>query len=138
MADWSHPVLTDAYTSILGASGSAGFLPARDVDAAVMFSDLLAAATNIPTATIRYNRTLKQFEEWNTTSPGAWAVIGPLSLAMGGTGGTSQATAQTALGLGSMATQNANAVTITGGTISGINLNTPNRTSLPVGFDLFN
>lgn len=42
-----------------------------------------------------------------------------LSIAQGGTGGTSQATAQSALGLGSMATQAASAVAITGGTING-------------------
>lgn len=42
-----------------------------------------------------------------------------LSIAQGGTGGTSQATAQSALGLGSMATQAASSVAITGGTING-------------------
>lgn len=43
-----------------------------------------------------------------------------LGLAYGGTGGSSSSSARSNLGLGSIATQNANAVSITGGTISGI------------------
>ena len=42
-----------------------------------------------------------------------------LSVAQGGTGGKTQAEARTGLGLGTVAVQNANAVAITGGTISG-------------------
>ena len=44
----------------------------------------------------------------------------PLSLAQGGTGGNSATAARAALGLGSLATQAATAVTITGGSITGI------------------
>ena len=43
-----------------------------------------------------------------------------LAVADGGTGATTAAVARTNIGLGSIATQNANAVTITGGTISGV------------------
>ena len=44
----------------------------------------------------------------------------PLAVADGGTGASTPATARTNIGLGSIATQNANAVAITGGTISGV------------------
>jgi hypothetical protein len=47
-------------------------------------------------------------------------ITGTLTIANGGTGGTTQASAQSALGLGSMATQNATAVAITGGTIDSV------------------
>lgn len=47
-------------------------------------------------------------------------VAGTLPVANGGTGGNTQALARTGLGLGTMSTQNANAVAITGGTISGL------------------
>jgi hypothetical protein len=43
----------------------------------------------------------------------------PLPIASGGTGGNTQATARTGLGLESMATQGAGAVAITGGTVNG-------------------
>ena len=43
-----------------------------------------------------------------------------LSIAQGGTGATTAATARTALGLGSIATQSASSVAITGGSITGI------------------
>lgn len=44
----------------------------------------------------------------------------PIGLTQGGTGANTQSGARTALGLGTIATQDANAVNITGGTITGI------------------
>jgi hypothetical protein len=44
----------------------------------------------------------------------------PLSIPKGGTGAATASTARSSLGLGSMATQNANGVAITGGTITGL------------------
>jgi hypothetical protein len=46
-------------------------------------------------------------------------LAGTLNIANGGTGATTAAAARTALGLGTIATQNANAVAITGGSIDG-------------------
>lgn len=44
----------------------------------------------------------------------------PLGVAYGGTGGTSQATARTGLGLGSLSTQDDDDILVTGGAISGL------------------
>lgn len=56
------------------------------------------------------------------TGSGTITLTGTLGVSNGGTGGTSQATARTGLGLGTMAVQNANAVAITGGTIDNITI----------------
>ena len=55
----------------------------------------------------------------------------PVTVAQGGTGATTATGAQTNLGLGSMATQNASAVAITGGTLNNVTLGgtTPNAGS---------
>ena len=97
MADWSTPSLSTLYTTLLTA------LKDRDINAATLFSDGLTAATNIPTGAIRFNRASKLFEEW---SGAAWV--------------TKQIDAAGLVGLGSMASQNANNVAITGGYIQGI------------------
>lgn len=55
-----------------------------------------------------------------TVSGNATNVNGIVQIEHGGTGGTTQTTARTNLGLGSIATQNKNTVDITGGTITGI------------------
>ncbi|MET0360735.1 MAG: tail fiber domain-containing protein [Sphingobium sp.] len=54
------------------------------------------------------------------TASGTLTLGGTLAVASGGTGATSATAARTALGLGTIATQGAGAVAITGGAISGI------------------
>jgi hypothetical protein len=105
-ADWGLPTLGSLYTNVLDN------LKDRDIDGATM----VAPSASIPTGYIRYNRSTNVFEEW---SGSAWVVL-LVSLAGGGTGASSASSARTNLGLGTMALQNSNAVTITGGTISGL------------------
>lgn len=112
MADWNTPTTGTDYLDVLDN------LKARDVNSGTLFSDSLTAATNIPTGAIRYNRASNKFQEW---SGAAW-VDKILSVAGGGTGSTTAAGARTALGLGSMATQAASGVAITGGSISGVTI----------------
>jgi hypothetical protein len=52
---------------------------------------------------------------------------GTLAIGNGGTGATSASSARTNLGLGTMATQNATSVNITGGSISGVTISPPNN-----------
>jgi hypothetical protein len=54
-----------------------------------------------------------------TVTSGVWAGT-PIGLTSGGTGATSASAARTNLGLGSIATQSANNVAITGGTVTGL------------------
>lgn len=56
----------------------------------------------------------------NAPTTGAVVLAGTLNVANGGTGATTASTARTNLGLGSIATQDANNVAITGGSITGI------------------
>ena len=53
---------------------------------------------------------------------GASSITGTLALAKGGTGATTASGARTALGLGTIATQNSNNVSITGGSIDGVTI----------------
>jgi microcystin-dependent protein len=109
MADFTLPILTSLYTDILN------LLKARDVDAITL---CVSAPTTPPTGAFKYVRADNKFQEWNGAS---WDDK-VLAIAGGGTGGATAAAARTALGLGTIATQAANSVAITGGTISGVSL----------------
>jgi len=108
MADWSNPKLSSPYVNFLND------LNAKIVEAAAMNP----GGTNIPVTAMRMERGGRVFQEWNGS---AWNTM-PLGVAGGGTGGSSGSEARVNLGFGSMATQNANGVAITGGSIVGTSL----------------
>ena len=102
MADWSLPTINTAANTTLDG------LELRDVDTATMF---VSTPTNQPTGSIRWNRASKVFQEWDG------AVWNTLDVSTG-------------LGLGTMATQNSNAVSISGGTIgTSVNIDASRLTS---------
>ena len=101
MANWNKPALPDQYPDFLDS------LSARDLDSGTMF---LVDPTNPPVGVIRFNRTTNLFQEWN----GSTWVNKVISQAGGGTG------AGNLPALGTMASQNANNVAITGGDIRGL------------------
>jgi len=107
MADWNLPLLTSLYTDFLT------LLKARDVDAVTLGKN---GYTNGVLGTIRYNRAANQFEEWNGSS---WTIL-VIAMGSGGLGANTPAGGRTALGLGTIATQDANNVSITGGVISNL------------------
>lgn len=107
MADWAKPASTSIYVPDF-----LNEVKGRDSDAATMAE----TPTTPPAGYVRYNRANNTFEEW---SGAAWVVKAP-SIAGGGTGAVTAAAARTNLGLGTIATQNANAVAITSGLITGL------------------
>jgi len=109
MADWNQPTITSNYLAFVTE------MNAKFNESARMLFD---SPPTLPTGTIRFNRSGFIFEEWDSTLQ-TWTprVIG---IAGGGTGSSNPAGIRVNLGLGSMATQNANAVAITGGTITGV------------------
>lgn len=107
MADWNQPLLSTAHASFLS------IMKDRDFDAG---SSFLNAPTNPITGMFRYVRATNKFQEYD----GALWVDKLIALEGGGTGAATAANARTNLGLGSLATQAASAVNITGGVISGL------------------
>jgi hypothetical protein len=110
MGDWANPTVNSQYDDVIDE------LKARDVDVATLFAS--GTETGIPTNSIRWNTAASKLQRWNGTT---WVDL-VLSLAGGGTAAASASAARTSLGLGSMATQESNNVSITGGAISGITM----------------
>jgi hypothetical protein len=106
MANWAIPQLSDLKIDVLDQ------LKLRDVDSYTMAESPI----NPPVGAKRWNTSLNKFEAWNGT---AWITM-VVSIQGGGTGATDINGFLSNFGLGSMALQNSNAVTITGGTITGL------------------
>lgn len=106
MADWNLPTETSDYEDVLD------LLDAKDFDAASLF---LNEPSNHRDGMIKLVRSPVKFQE---RSSGAW-VDKLLDVTGGGTGAATAANARTNLGLGTMAVQNASAVSISGGTLAG-------------------
>ena len=105
--DWDLPILATAYATYLST------MKGRDVDSATM-----VVPTNPPVNMKVWDvgdNTFKNFDD------PAWTDL-ILGVAGGGTGSATGAGARTNLGLGTIATQDANAVAITGGTVVDVTL----------------
>lgn len=111
MANWNLPTVTSGYLDFVTEMND------KFADAATMFG--IVAPVNPPVGSLRFNRGNNAFEEFVGGS--TW-VIKVLGVAGGGTGGSNATEIRANLGLGSMSTQNSNAVAITGGSISGVNI----------------
>jgi hypothetical protein len=107
-ANWNNPLISSLYVDVLAN------LKERDVDVLTM-----NPGTNIPVDSKRWNAATNTFQNWNGST---WVNL-VLAGAGGGTGSS------TPVALGTMATQNSNAVAITGGTITGVALNAGDLTS---------
>lgn len=108
MADWNEPELDTPYVDFLDE------MKDRDDDAVTMCNTAPTNPFDRMMRWVRSTATTGKFQEYLT---GAWADR-LLTLAGGGTGAANASDARTNLGLGTIATQDANNVTITGGSIA--------------------
>lgn len=110
MANWNLPTVNSNYLDYVSEVNE------RTADAMTMGSTAVNPITNLPNYSIRFNRSVNIFEQWDTIT---WTpqIIG---LTGGGTGANTTAGARSNLGIGSMGVQNSNAVNITGGSITGV------------------
>jgi hypothetical protein len=100
-----HNSDTAATANTIVLRTSNGDIYAGTVNATTVLANLTGNVTGNVTGTLNGNAT---------------NVSGTVAINNGGTGGSSASSARSNLGLGTIATQNANAIAITGGTISGL------------------
>ena len=94
MANWNNPTGSSAYADFLL------WMKALATDAATFF---VSSPTNTPRGAMRYERSLKKFQEWD----GAAWVDKIISIEGGGTNAITASAARTSLGLGGLATLSA-------------------------------
>jgi hypothetical protein len=107
MADWNKPVASDGYASW------PGLIADRD-NLSLTMCDNTTGWSNIPAGAMRWDHSALKLQRYN----GSTFADEVISVAGGGTGAATAATARANLGLGTMSTQAASAVAITGGAIN--------------------
>src|SRR5215216_2244991 len=106
MADWNLPTISSPYEDI------PGLLKDLALDSATLF---LNEPTNPIEGMIKLLRSPVKLQE---RSPTQWDDL-VLSVGGGGTGGSTASSARSNLGLGTIAVQDSDAVSITGGSLAG-------------------
>ncbi len=110
--NWLNPTITSNYITFVDE------MKARDNDAITLMG--LGIPTTPPYAGINLVRSPVKFQEYRGSGTGFVDLV--LSPAGGGTGVTSIPALVPQLGLGTMSTQNANAVNITAGSLNGVSI----------------
>jgi len=107
--------------SLAGTTGTSGQVLASNGASAPTWQNLAGTGT-VTSIDVSGGTTGLTTSGGPVTSTGTITLAGTLAIANGGTGATTAAAARTALGLGTIATQAASAVAITGGSINGTSL----------------
>jgi len=107
--------------SLAGATGTSGQVLTSNGASAPTWQNIAGTGT-VTSIDVSGGTTGLTTSGGPVTGSGTITLAGTLALANGGTGATTASAARTALGLGTIATQAASAVAITGGTINGTSL----------------